>query len=84
MAAAPLIKDLATLDQTRDQQFIRYLSPYLIPSNCSQANASALADFLDREQALSTALNTQMLKTAQREQRCADLADYFLKQQLQP
>ena len=65
-----------------DQQFMRYLSPYLIPGNCSQSNAKALAEFLSQHRPLSPALDTQLRKSAQLEQRCADIADTFNEQQL--
>lgn len=80
MPASLLLAELEQLDRSRDQQFMRYLSPYLIPANCSQANATALAQFLDRQQSLSPALDSQLRKTAQLEQRCADLADFFRQQ----
>jgi aminopeptidase N len=80
MPAAQLLAELGQLDRSRGQQFMRYLSPYLIPSNCSQANATALAQFLERHQPLSPALDSQLRKAAQLEQRCADLADFFRQQ----
>ncbi|MCX2979922.1 aminopeptidase N [Halieaceae bacterium IMCC14734] len=83
MSAALLLTELEHLDQSRDQQFMRYLSPYLIPTNCSQQNAKALVAFLSQKQPLSPALDTQLRKTAQLEQRCADIADTFRQQQLQ-